>query len=143
MNTAVEVNPMLRLVNDQFDDVFGESVSPQMATAVAMTDAFFGGVAKVRKPTLDDRLSEAIVLSRKIATLCRELKQIVPSDFDSELEESKGFAEDILTNIAAIRMHLAEPYEPCDCGGKCDSCVAARSDEHQDRVRDGHLCDEA
>lgn len=141
--SAVEINPMLKLANDQLDDVFGMSVSPQMATAIAMTDAFFGGVAKVRKPTLDDRLSEVIALSRKVATLCRELKHLAPPDFDSELEESKGFAEDILTNIAAIRMHLAEPYEPCDCGGKCDSCVAGRSDEHYDRQRDGQLCDEA
>lgn len=140
MNTATEINPMLKLAHDKFDNEFG--VSPQMATAIAMTDALFGGVKKVRKPTLDDRLSGVIVLSRKIATLCGELKGIVPADFDSELEESKGFADDILTNIAAIRMHLAEPYVPCGCG-KCDSCVAARSDEHHNRVRDGQLCDEA
>ncbi|MFZ2524431.1 MAG: hypothetical protein WAW87_03860 [Candidatus Ferrigenium altingense] len=100
---AVTVNPMLKLVDDQFDDIFVESVSPQMKTAIAMTDALFGGVVKVRKPTLDDRLAEVIALSRKIATLCGELKHIVPGDFDSEIEESKGFAEDILTNIAAIR----------------------------------------
>lgn len=142
MNTTVEVNPILKLAHDQFDNEFG--FSPQMKATIAMTDALFGGVvAKVRKPTLDDRLAEVIVMSRKIATLCRELKYVVPADFDGALEESKVFAEDILTNIAAIRMHLAEPYVPCDCGGKCDSCVAARSDEHYDRARDGQLCDEA
>lgn len=138
MNKANEINPMLRLVEDQFSVEF----SRQMKTAIAMTDALFP-VAKVRKPKMEDKVDEVIALSRKIATLCRELKYTIPSEFDSALEESKLDAEGILTNFAAIRMHLSKPYVPCDCGGVCDSCVAGRSDKHYDRQRDGQLCDEA
>lgn len=111
MNKAAEINPMLKL---------GEQpLEMQMATALALTDALFGGITKVHKPTLEDKLDEVITMSRKITTLCRELKYTIPSEFDSALEESKLDAEGILTNFAAIRMHL------------------------DDRQRDGQLCDEA
>lgn len=143
MNTAIKLNPMLnpilKLANDQFADVFGDDMSPQMKTAVAMTDALFGGVVKTRKPTDIDKLDEAILLARRVQDICGELKFTLPEAFDSTNQESKDMIHGVLNNFAAIRMHYYQvanaPVEPCECGGKCDACVAARSDEYYDRSR--------
>jgi len=37
-----------------------------------------------------------------------------------------------------VVMQDALDFEQCTCG-KCDSCVASRSDEHHDRKRDGGM----
>ncbi len=52
----------------------------------------------------------------------------------ASLNEAAHFAADAATDIeGALR---AEEAAPCSCG-LCDSCAAARSDEHHDRRRDG------
>lgn len=52
----------------------------------------------------------------------------------ANLNEAAQFAADAATDIeGALR---AEDEAPCACG-LCDSCAAARSDEHYDRARDG------
>ena len=143
MNIKTNVNPVMRLANDQFDGMFCDDISPQMKTAVAMSDALFGGVVKTRKPSDTDKLDEAVALLRRVSELCGELKATLPSTFDEPMQENKDLLHDVLNNCAAVRMHYYlvanAPFEPCDCGGKCDSCVAARSDEHYDRKRDGAL----
>ena len=52
----------------------------------------------------------------------------------ANLNEAAHFAADAATDIeGALR---ADDEAPCSCG-LCDSCAAARSDEHHDRARDG------
>lgn len=52
----------------------------------------------------------------------------------SNFNESGHLAADIVRNLQANIS--AEAERPCTCG-RCDECVAARSDEHHDRKRDG------
>ena len=137
--SAVETNPVLKLVGDQFgnqpDEAFGESVSPQMFAAIALADAMLGGV-KVRKPTPEDQLDEAIALANRLELLCGTLYRRLPAEHESALDECRGMASDILVNIAMVRARLSNPLPVCQCG-KCDACVVARSDEHHDRKNDG------
>ncbi|HKB59804.1 MAG TPA: hypothetical protein VKC56_07115 [Gallionellaceae bacterium] len=57
----------------------------------------------------------------------------------ANLNEAAQFMADAVLNIAAVAgMNGARDVEdeaPCTCG-RCDDCVAARSDEHHDRKRD-------
>lgn len=58
----------------------------------------------------------------------------------ANLNEAAQFVADAMLNISAvIDMNGTGDATPCRCGG-CDDCVAARSDEHHDRSRDGTMC---
>ena len=106
MNAVNEkINPMLQLANDQFAGTFCDELSPQMKTAIAMSDSLFGGIATTRKPTDIDRLDEAVALSRRVSALCGELKHTLPSTFDAAMQENKDLLHDVLNNLAAVRMH--------------------------------------
>lgn len=58
----------------------------------------------------------------------------------ANLNEAGQFVADALLDIGAVAdMRLAEGGKDaaaCRCG-RCDDCVAARSDQHYDRTRDG------
>lgn len=54
------------------------------------------------------------------------------SDF---LHGASAIISDTQSNLSAA-IEEEKEHAPCYCG-KCDSCVAARSDEHHDRRRDG------
>ncbi len=51
----------------------------------------------------------------------------------ANLNEAAHFAADAATDINGAMQAEIEP--PCRCG-RCDECVAARSDEHFDRKQD-------
>lgn len=121
------MNAIIEKINDQF----AEELSPQMKTAIAMSDALFGGIVKARTPTAEDRLDEMIALANRLELLCGRLALELADD---EIDECRNFALDIARNISAVRARLSA--KPCACG-KCDVCVAARSDAHYDRKRDG------
>lgn len=111
-----------------------QNISPQFKTAIAVTDLLFGPV-KVRKPTQNEMIEAAIATANRLDQLLLEIAKTDPHN--ANIEEAQEFAEGIFLNIAGYRKELNAPYMPCDCGGKCDACVAARSDEHHDRKRDG------
>ena len=119
-----------------------DSLHHQAITAAALTDHLFGAPIQ-RKQTDIEKLDEAIILARKVSDICGELKHTLPESFDAAMQENKDLLHSVLNNFAAVRMHFYmvanAAQEPCDCNGKCDDCVAARSDEHYDRKRDGGL----
>lgn len=119
------INPLLEL-------------SPQAKTAIALSDALFGGV-KVRKPTTEDRLDEAIALANRLELLIHNIAREYPDN--SNLDEAQDMVGNAMLDLIGARKEIFAPYvshEP-KCG--CDSCVAARSDEHYSRKIDGELCE--
>lgn len=84
----------------------------------------------IERADLDRCHKVAIHLSARLFTLEKQSGGMKASN----LNEAAHFAADAATDIAGAMQ--AEDAAPCACGG-CDSCVAARSDEHYDRRRDG------
>lgn len=98
MSNVAEINPMLKRVNDQFDDVFGESVSPQMKTVVAVSDALFGGAAGSRLPNAIDKLDIVKAFIRTASmedcqTIISELIERVSDEVGSAYYLEEAFAE--------------------------------------------------
>lgn len=115
----------------QIDQV---GLSAQAKTAIALVDALFSGT-KAHKPTREDMIDAAIATANRLDLMLLEIAKEDPHN--ANIEEAQDFAEGILLNVAGYRKQLNTPYVSCGCGGKCDACVAARSDEYYDRKRDG------
>lgn len=75
-----------------------------------------------------------------IRTASMEDCQTIISELIERVSDEVGSAHHLEEAFSDLGMLIAIQAS-CECG-KCDSCVAARSDEHYDRVVDGHLCDE-
>ena len=105
-----------------------------LATITALTDALFN---PVRKPTVNKIIEAAIETATKLDLLLLGIAKTDPHN--ANIEEAQDMAQGILLNVAGYRKELNASYVPCDCGGKCDACVAARSGEYFDRKRDGEM----
>lgn len=110
----------------------------QIKTVMAVTDALFN--PKPRKLSTDE-LIQAILVSA--SRLKREIEELAAKELqmpkDANLEEALDFVDGIQLDIEGYRRELNKPYEPHEPKCQCDACVAARSDEHYDRKRDGEL----
>lgn len=73
-----------------------------------------------------------------IRTANMEDCQTIISELIERVSDEVGSAVHLEDAFSELGKHIRGT---CNCG-KCDSCVSARSDEHHDRVVDGHLCDE-
>lgn len=71
-----------------------------------------------------------------IAVRLFSLRHTCPSEQEANVAEAANFVADAVRDIQGAIS--AEPAPVCTCG-KCDGCVAARSDEHHDRLTDGRL----
>lgn len=87
--TMNNINPILEL-------------SPQMKTAIAMSDALFGGAVKPRKQNEYEMLSEAISLTNRLELL---LGKLVPmfNDKKGNLAESQEQVRNLMLNLIAHR----------------------------------------
>jgi hypothetical protein len=111
------------------------NIDPQFKTAMALSDALLN--PKPRKMTAEELIQAVLVSASR---LDRELAELAATDtFDANIEESQYFVQGIITNIMGYKKRLNEPYVPHEPHCGCDECVAARSDEHFDRKRDGEL----
>jgi hypothetical protein len=110
-------------------------MNEQMKTIVEITDALFN--PKPRKMNVDELIQAVLVSASR---LDRELAELAKTDpHDANIEEAQDFAQCIITNITGYKKRLDEPYIPHEPHCKCDSCVAARSDEAHDRKVDAEL----
>lgn len=73
-----------------------------------------------------------------IRTANMEDCQTIISELIERVSDEVGSAKHLEEAFSELGEHIRGI---CNCG-KCDSCVAARSDERHDRVVDGNLCDE-
>lgn len=113
------------------------TIAVQQQVISDMVDALFATVMP-KKLTHEERLTEALRVVNHLDLLLLSLAKDDPHD--ANIEEAQRFAEDILTNLIGHKYEFEHPLETCTCG-KCDSCIAARSDEHYSRKRDGELCE--
>lgn len=120
MNSIAQMNPV--------------ELSAVAKTTAELVDALFSGT-KAHKPTREDMIDAAIATANRLDLMLLEIAKGDPHN--ANIEEAQDFAQGILLNVAGYRKQINAPFIPCDCGGKCDACVAARSDEHHDRNRDG------
>jgi hypothetical protein len=108
-------------------------VNEQAKTIIAVTDALL--FPKPHQMTVDELIQAVLVSANR---LDRELTELAKTDpHDANIEEAQDFAQGIITNITGYKKRLHQPYIPHEPHCKCDSCLAARSDEHFDRKRDG------
>ncbi len=84
----------------------------------------------IESATLDQCGTIAIHLSARLFTLEKQYSGMKAAN----LNEAAQFVADAALDIDGAMK--AEDETPCRCG-RCDSCIAARSDEHYDRQRDG------
>jgi len=84
----------------------------------------------IEAASLDQCRKVALHLSARLFSLEKRYSGMKASN----LNEAAHFAADVATDIAGAMQAADEA--PCTCGD-CDSCTAARADEHHDRRRDG------
>lgn len=90
------------------------------------------------KANKENDMQNMIFSIRLLQANITKLLEIYP-DNRGNLEESLEYAGYILLNMQGHLHDVQQGKEEfCHCG-KCDDCVAARSDEHYDRKRDGQL----
>jgi len=75
-------------------------------------------------------------VARQLAARLSALEQRHDGMTAASLEEAAQFAADAALDIEGALESAGEAAGSC---GGCDCCVAARSDEHHDRRRDGKL----
>jgi len=131
--------------------------NPQISTVIAMTDALFGKPPPIRpapicpvpasKPTPGEEIDICLALARNLGAKIRGLRVGMPGNgmpdhLNDDLKSAENFAGGVVRKLQAAADGLANgaPEIPpaCHCG-KCDGCVAGRSDEHYDRKRDGRF----
>ncbi|HMC12714.1 MAG TPA: hypothetical protein VKG67_00025 [Gallionellaceae bacterium] len=134
----------------------------QISTVIAMTDALFGKPPPIRpapicpipisKPSPEEEIDICLALARNLGAKIRGLKNGIPGNgmpgngmpdyLNDDLQSAENFAGGVVRKLQAAADGLADgaPEIPpaCHCG-ECDGCVAARSDEHYDRKRDGRF----
>ena len=107
-----------------------------------MTNMLYEELTRLRNLTPMQRIYERI----KTANLeeCRDIAAVLGNRLfalekqsagmkASNINEAAHFMADVLLDLSAATRMKEEA--PCTCG-KCDECVAARSDEQHDRAQD-------
>ena len=115
-----------------------QTISPQMKTVIAVTDAWFGKAAKEKPITPRNQLAQCIESALQLKNKIMSVRDQYP-DRRANLEESERFLKDALNNLIGQLRDVDAGYEFLDVHHphcQCDDCAAARSDEHHDRKRE-------
>jgi hypothetical protein len=97
----------------------------------------FDGLSNDRPLAPKARLAKSILLATRLEFLCDDLAFDFPQ-FETVLRECQDSAEKIEQKLQSVKADLDAQDSVCECR-QCDDCVAARSDEHYDRSRDGRM----
>jgi len=139
-------------MNMQVGKIEQLETSRQISTVIAMTDALFGKAAAIRpvpisKPTPEEEIDMCLALARNLGAKIKGLRNGVPGNgmpdhLYDDLQSAENFTGGVVRKLQAAADGLAdgapETQPACHCG-ECDGCVAARSDKHYDRKRDGRF----
>lgn len=101
----------------------------------AVVAGLFDKLSNDRPLSAKAKLAKAILLATRMELLCDDLAFDFPQ-FETILRECQEAAAQVEEKLQSVKADIEAQENVCACR-KCDDCVAARSDEHYDRSRDG------